>query len=278
MIAASKETLPDNLTALAENNSTFLDKLGVSTEQLRKEFRVGRRIGQDLMDSLYPGYRESKLPKLRTVIEDDDNELLDQIISKNVALFLVRPEMVHLTPEICSFLATNQFSIKYVDKRVITAESYATLYHEIFARPQAKPALPTRTLVYMGHVTNLIVFTDPLNRYPNLPNGVVEEFKGVGGVEDSTTVRGSVVFREALRIGFNRLEDEDLALALDPLHVYRHLISLRGSFPHSHLPKERALLNYNAVSVHVPNKSEIRKDLGALNTSSQLKEIYENIK
>ena len=103
---------------------------------------------------------------------------------------------------------------------------------------------------------------------------MLENYKGTEAIEDGYTIRGSVVLQEAIRLGFHELKNEELAMALDPFTDLRNITQLPGNHPHSHLPEEKALLKYNAVSVHVPNYKEIIRDLAVLNNISQLNEIY----
>lgn len=278
----SKEVqLPASIKDLAQYN--VLAMIGLSIPIVPKNCQESREAGHHYITSVYPHYdhpevrhKEFDFPKTDTEI--DRYELSGQILREfDIGLALIRPEMFHVRGKMEDFLRKNGFQIVLSDERRVDSRSYGVLYNEAFDIEPAKPSWPTRTIVYLDSPSFLIVFKDPKKRFGNekLANGFFENHKGHEGIKDDRTIRGSVVLEEALRLGFHELKSEELALALDPFTTLRNIVQRSGQQPHSHLPKKHALLKYNAVSVHVPNTSEIQRDLAILNDIYQLKGIYD---
>lgn len=196
----------------------------------------------------------------------------------NLAILLVRPEMFHHKDKIADFLQQNEFKVVAQIDRSISYEQYAFLYNNVFSISAAQPSLPTRTMVYVGPPCSLIIFKPNEKIEGALPDLFCRYYKGREGVPDKTTIRGGIVLKEALRLGFHLLQSQTIRIALDPIGALRNIVTLDGEHPHSHLPEKMRLLKYNAVSVHVPDSSEIVRDLSVLCSDSELKGVENDVR
>jgi len=268
------ERIPQNLRLLASNTDQLRLSLGVDGSKISYEqsMEVGARY---LSENYLDKFEDKSFP-----LNDDDKKRWDlsQMITEkgDLGMLLIRPEMYHLQEEVLRFLKRNRFDVVYNTDKKVSPEQYWHMYRDVFYREKAAESLPTRTMVYTGGISRLVVFKSLEGTDKPLPDLFCRDFKGKEGVDGEDTVRGGVVLREALRLGFNELNDSQIAKALDPIYALRNIVERSEvGKPHSHLPKDRYLLKYNAVSVHVPDSDEIVRDLAVLNDVSCLEDIYE---
>lgn len=271
-----KENLPNNLRSLAINSDFLRSKFGIDGFNIGLD--EGSRIGRHyLKEEYYSKFEGKSFP-----FTDDQKvrlELSEKVLEEgNLGMLLIRPEMYHLQDKVKGFLNNNKFTVVYETDKKVSSGQYWSMYRDVFYREKAVESLPTRTMVYTGGVSRLIVFKSVEEIDESLPDLFCREYKGKEGIDGDNTIRGEVVLREALRLGFDNLGDTRIAKALDPIYVLRNIVEESDvDKPHSHLPKERYLLKYNAVSVHVPDGSEIARDLAVLNDVNSLGEIHEKL-
>lgn len=269
--------IPVTIENLADKHNLILMDINITQEEVNADYARSVDAGNAFMEKALPGYGNKNYIPPAFELSEIQKEVVEGIVNHDVALLLVRPEMYHHHGAFHGFLDRNGFNIIYSGDRTVDYVQYSQICRGTFSIDDAKHSFPTRTAVYTNSPTKLIIFTDPKRRYSlkgiTLADGFVNEFKGAAGVYQPGTLRGDVVFNEALRLGFDKLDDSVLALATDPFHTCRYLTQLPGTHPHSHLPKDRSLMFYNSVSVHIPNGKEIVTDLAILNTISQLNEI-----
>lgn len=275
----TENKLPESIINLAGLNATVLAILG--SNYFHRSWQESQDIGQQYISGLYPDYDQPKIRHNRLDFPATPQEQIRLETAKtitqenNIGLILIRPEMYHIKNNFCEFLIKNGFNIVYEDPRIVDTRTYAALYNSTFDVEAAKPAWPTRTVVYVDSLSYQIIFIDPKNRFESLADSFFTQYKGQEGILQRNTLRGEVVYSEAIKLGFDGLKGEELSLALDPFTALRNIVQLPGKQPHSHLPHNLSLLKYNAVSVHIPNATELTRHLAALNDDYQLKQIYE---
>jgi hypothetical protein len=270
--------IPEHLHTLAESNLRKLDLHGINRDSIKTR-----------MDALVAGefyFSEIFTPEQITQVNrgiTTEPDLYDQpkdslatyITQFDPALILLRPEMVHQSDSILDFLTNNGFSPQWLDDIRVTNNQYWHLYKHAIVRPQARKSMPTRTITYTDLPSKLILFTDPHNRFNSveqpLADGFVNEFKGVHASYQHNTLRGDLVYREALRLGLHTLTGI-VSLATDPFRTLSHIIYDNDNY-HNYLPISYRPLIYNSVGVHVPNSAEFKRDLCILLTNDQLTEI-----
>ena len=275
------EKIPTNIYNLAEKNYKLLQQLKYASiiTMVNYDFSASQKLGEKYMDKVLP--RENFVLKEGeynsvTEIPVEKHELIEDLISKNIALILVRPEMLHIHRSFAGFIEDIGLKVFYTSERIVSYDQYWTLYKGSIRFPEAVPSMPTRTMVYTHSPCVFIAFVDPQNRHSNLADFFERKYKGKAGVVDKQSLRGGVVYPEAKKLGFDTLHSEVVAGATDPFFGYRHLVDMNNqgiSIEH-----HENILKYNAVSVHIPNSREIPYDLSTLNTVEQLEEINKELR
>ena len=262
------ENIPPAVTRLAESNMRTLSLLGIDPKDpdIANDLFIQRRFTGLVTN----GQFEFDPQLLEDFVE---TQVVNEIMTHNPAMILIRPDFYHAKDQFLKFLAENGFCPHFTADIKVPETTYEIMYHKVFSREEAKYSLPNRTAIYTDKPTTLVVFTDPQNRFPgkNLADAFVENFKGSGGVPDNQTIRGSVVFNEAIKLGYHQLDNPIIQQAVDPLGTYKKAVQSNG--PHSHLPKEYQVLFYTGVGVHIPDANEMKRDLSLLCDLKELEEI-----
>ena len=271
----SNKEIPTTLITLAYKNE-YISSQFPHPDNIEGSQAAGKKY----LSRVFPGWENpEKMQQHFDITENDADKfkLASFLVTEHdLGMLLIRPEMYHHSGAVLGFLTENNFRIRYVSNRNVGKEAYMAMYGDVFNRPPAIPSLPTRTIVYLDSPSMLVLFSDPKKRFSDksLAEGFCAEYKGKEGLFNSQTIRGGVVYPEAIRLGFHTLVNEALQLALDPLTALRHIVaSSTENQPHSYLPPDKSLLKYHAVSVRVPNSKEIIRDLYVLNDKDQLREI-----
>lgn len=194
--------------------------------------------------------------------QDDE---VSESVPRSIGMILVRPDMTHIKSEFESFLR-NRFKILAIENVVMDTATYWQIYRHDLYRTETMHSRLSRAALYIGSRCSLMVFQS-LN--PDLdiaiPDYARDTLRGNQGVYKPGTLRGEIVYRNALALGLHQLADpnidERIRLAADPFNAYQSLAN-RPTGPHATL--EHPLLFYTGVGVHVPNLSEIHSDLPAL--------------
>ncbi|MBI4130159.1 hypothetical protein HY468_02490 [Candidatus Roizmanbacteria bacterium] len=262
--------IPPELANLAADNTRTLRQLGIPTDDSQK-------AGMLFAQRRFTGFVQTPTSEFELSEQentDDVDRLMRNIGDLNPGMILIRPDMYHHRQAFVDFLLEHGFCPHYIVDTTISESAYEQMYHDVFQRAAARPALPNRTLVYTDSPVTLIMFSDPARRYgeAKLADKIVQHFKGEPGVPDEQTLRGKVVFQEATRLGYHRLDNPTVAQAVDPIGAYRQAVQSKQG-PHLHLPEEYQLLNYTGVGVHVPDFKEMMRDLPLICNRKQLEEI-----
>ncbi|MEM1312117.1 MAG: hypothetical protein AAGF07_01500 [Patescibacteria group bacterium] len=241
--------------------------------------------------------RDEKLKMLKTAFEFGD-KFLDDILNKypdcleiepnpeikdllsrfpNLAMLIVRPEMYHIAWKIENFLSQQNLEIIDTLNIKISYKQYLSICRESIKVPAAKFSMPTRTMVYTGGLSKIILCKTK-NKQEVLSDKLVDSLKGKGGVQDSNhrTIRGGIVHNEAIKLGFHELNDPEIRSAIDPIGVLR----LITEFPEYQTKLAKSVvipylrLVYSAVAVHIPNSQEIAKDLSSINCSEWIQNVF----
>jgi hypothetical protein len=275
--------IPTNITNLAlENKKTNsnmpkklkdlleYDKIDCLTIEEKHDlivtaFNFGDKFLENIMSENADGLTHSTDPEI------------EEFLAKfnNIGMLIIRPEMYHISAKIENFLNQKGLDILDTFNLPINYKQYLSLYRDVVKNPKAKFSMPTRTLTYTNGESRVIICIDrsPQN-YTSLPDKIVKDFKGVGGVlsTEKQTIRGSIIYEEAIKLGFHELLDQTIREAIDPFGVLRLIVD----FPQyqTDLAKSLAIpltrLTYNAVSVHIPDQSEISRDMSTILEKDQI--------
>lgn len=143
--------------------------------------------------------------------------------------------------------------------------SYWQMYRHDLYRPETMHSRLTRAALYIGSKCSLMVFQSEDDGQEPLADYMRGTLKGTQGVYQPGTLRGDIVYRNAVDLGLHRLSEPDvdprIPRAVDPFGAYQTLVTASAG-PHAHL--EYPLLFYTGVGVHVPDYREIGTDLPQL--------------
>ena len=262
--------IPNTFTQIAESNVARLKKWFPSSIPNFSYYQGDKRSVLDVNRKMLAHIRSSD--DKQTSLNGAQLEVVDFVLKNNLAAILIRPEMFHARGQIMDFLKQNGLIIAYTHEFCVSYTQYCKVCEDTIGLAEAIYNIPTRSLVYTAGQCLLVLLSDQ-NCTESLADKVVRELKGTGGIYNPNTIRGGIVYQEASRLGFNTLSDPTLQAALDPAGIYRWLVksplhkALKGSQP------EDQLLKYNAISVHVPDQSEMKRDLILLPESIKISDI-----
>ena len=140
-------------------------------------------------------------------------------VPPSVGMILVRPDMLQIAPLIEQFIA-RRYGLVEVSDIQVTPEQYWTMYEHVIVSNERIYSRLTRAAVYLSMAARLMVF----HRRETEADGIsaiddFSTFKGRQGVEDSGTLRGGVIYKEAMQLGFHTLEDAERPTSL--IHLAR---------------------------------------------------------
>lgn len=247
--------LPRNILSLYEKNRALLESMQYDPEVddplmlcNKEAYNKTGLLDEDMVEQMFSGNQRPYGSDGRS-------------IPKHIGMILIRPDMIHAAHEFEKFI-TAQYSIIHTENIALDAKTYWNIYKHDFYRPETMHCRLTRAAVYIGSVSRLILFKQ--NTYsdddPPLADHVYKNLKGVQGKRQQGTLRGEIVFNNALKLGLHKLDqtiDDRLKIATDPFRAYRHLAGLSEELK---VEYEFPLLFYTGVGVHVPSAQEIQND------------------
>jgi len=186
-----------------------------------------------------------------------------------IGMVLVRPDMLHIAPQVEEFVG-DRFEIIDSVTTEVGPEVYWQMYSEAIVGRETRNSRLSRAAIYVGSACQMIVFRAKDSQPTEEPTAdyVYEQLKGKQGVAQPDTLRGELVLEGALAIGAHQLVDRTVALALDPFGAYRKIVREDQNGPHASLA--HPLLFYTGVGVHVPNYQEMQRDLALLDAAGQM--------
>ncbi len=249
--------LSPNLESIAESNHALLEKLDFNPE-------TDDPFELDTPDTvrasgLFPEHAIGEMFGDQT--ESDNNPPASATIEvpPSVAMLLVRPDMLHIAPRIERFIR-DHYDLLNVTDVTVTPEQYWEMYKHVITSKERVYSRLTRAAVYMSQPARLMVFQRPETEIDGIPATVdLFRHKGKQGVEAPGTLRGDVIYNEAIRLGMHTLKDPQIAHISDPFGAYRKMMREKTDGPH--LGLTHPLLFYTAVGVHTPDADEIDRDL-----------------
>ncbi|MCK9416203.1 MAG: hypothetical protein WCR68_00670 [Candidatus Dojkabacteria bacterium] len=265
-----------NLEKIAQNNLKVLQKYRL-TPYIDSQTIQDSIKGGDLFMQSYLTNEQFKLFQSSVDLKDDfdikkEEELVNEILKNDVCLITIRPEMTHYTENIIAFLQKeNLLPIQIVDHK-LSEQQYWDLYHRGITTPNARTTMATRTIVYTSSEVTTVVFKNlkPKQNYP-VSNYLFNSLKGSAKEYSENTLRGDLIRNEAKRMGLNNMNmDKTTALAIDPFGTYRNMLKQEKD------PSNK-LFQYTAVSVHIPNRKELARDLSVLLDYNQLTSVINNL-
>lgn len=270
--------IPQNIRKLSENNQNILKKYKVNRKKLVNNFDESIKVGQKVLSEIclkneidiHSFFYKKKFSD----IDNIKKGIIRDIVKFDPGLMIIRPEMLHVTNEICEFLKRHNFRIDFLIKKKISIEEYFNLYKKEIANnfQNFRFVLPSRTLAYTNGVSCIIVFT-AIKKNKDLPLADLfsSKFKGREGVKAINTIRGGIIYKEALRLNFNKINSPIIKMAIDPFAIYENLIKKTdGNFYHLKTTPQFYMLMYTAQGIHCSTYEELSCDLASVFSSNQL--------
>lgn len=248
-----------NIEHLAEKNRALLDRLNFDPTVDNPDDLNNREVFAD--SGLFPEEAIDTIFMNSSV----ESRLADSIVPPNVGALLVRPDMVHASSEVEHFIA-DRFRIIFQDTVELDAHKYWDIYAPAIVGREVEATRLTRAAVYIGSPCRLMVFMNLVDEPPQATaDEVYERYKGKQGVYEPGTLRGDVVFSQAIMANFHRLaedtyHDPTLRQAIDPFGAYKKAVQVHGIGGDLPFP----ILRFTGVGVHVPDYNEIHSDLEVL--------------
>ncbi len=261
---------------IAENNYKILKKYNIDT-YINSQNLYESNEGGDLYMQNYLNSDQFELFKNSSSLKDNfdilkERQLVNEILKNDVCLITIRPEMTHYCNRIVDFFIKRNLIPIYSLKHKLNRYQYWDIYHRAITNPDARNTMATRTLVYTSSDVITIVFKNFKKNYErSCVEFVYNELKGTSGEYVKNTLRGDLIRKEAQRMKLNNINmDKITALAIDPFATYRNMLKSQKGLSNK-------LLMYTAVSVHIPNKDELGRDLSVLLNSEQLTSIINKL-
>lgn len=207
---------------------------------------------------------------------------LNSIDMSRLGMVVVRPEALGLTDMSRQLLARNGLKVALDKTTRINFEQYWSLYGPGLRDPNATYDFPTRTLNYINKDIRVLVVTDSaghLGSYP-VSEYMTEHLKGSQGSYSPGTLRGDIAYT-ALRSLMSDVGDSFITpqanVALDPIGAYRQLVRGNIASDRMHASADAPLLFYAGQSMHMPDSTEISRDMRVLLTEDEIAKIAEEL-
>lgn len=253
--------LPKNICELAEKNRALLEKINFNPmtddplEMCSPEaYAATDLFTSEIIDEIFSN-----------LLEKGTQERAGSTISRAIGMILVRPDMMHKFPAFEDFISA-RFTL--IESQTVRMNTYAywEIYKHDYYRPETLHSRLSRAALYIGSECRILIFrsTSPNKIEESTADFTFKNLKGRQGVYKPGTLRGDIVYLEAIKLGFHDYQiqyDRQLATAIDPFGVYAMLSSLPEG-DHTELVHPR--LFYTGVGVHVPNAVEIESDMKAV--------------
>ena len=251
VVAYDYKMISPNHRVLAEKDTALLEKLNFDPQR-DDPFEL------DNLETFQETGLFCKAALARMFDKDDAKDVVEQTyeadIPASVGMLLVRPDMVHIAPKIEQFIG-ERFSLLDVSDITVTPEQYWSMYEHVITSKERTYSRLTRAAIYLNSQCRLMVFERAETEDDGIPApDHLFEFKDKQGIEEIGTLRGDIIYGEALKIGLHKLEDPQIAHVADPFGAYRKIE--RDNIKGLHSSLEHPLLFYTAVGVHIPDSQE----------------------
>ena len=205
--------------------------------------------------------------------------LIKRILTKNIELVLIRPEMLCFENQIVDFVEINGYTVIKRISIVMDFNQYLCLYKEGLADPESWNDFPTRTLMYINKecIVLIIKKKDSHSEILDDADYFFKFYKGERGRKQPCTLRGDLTYNNLNAVLANKEIKEMALFILDPIMCYRHIVNGKITTDGSHIGYDSPFLFYAGAGVHIPNRSEMSKDMAVLFLKEELNEIYNSI-
>ena len=276
-----------NLTSLQDNNTIINNLFGQDVLNKSINNEIGndlfKELNEELANTLY-GKDIAEAIRIRNMryLDDYYKHLYEKFLSSGlskeidldrIGLVVVRPEMYDSREEIVKKLEYLKFEILHSGDKILNREQYITLYYHGLIHPYSTIDFPTRTLNYIDKKSYLIIVSskdrgnvsDYLNAIKGQPGFISENtFRGY----TTEVLKAYIKTRDSFYSEYNAL--------LDPISAYRLIVDHKVDQTKTDNHHEQAdfpLLYYAGQGVHIPDSTEIQRDINVICTEKELKKV-----
>ena len=202
-----------------------------------------------------------------------NNSLSKDIDLSKLGLILVRPEMYNNSEKIINRLKELKFYILHTGDKILNIDQYIALYYHGLIHEYSTIDFPTRTFNYVGKKSYLIIVSS--KDYGNVST-FLNSIKGQPGFISNDTFRGETT--ESLK-KYIKSTDKFYAeynVLLDPISAYRLIVNHKVDQTKTDNHQELAdfpLLYYAGQGVHIPDNTEIERDISVICTEKELEKV-----
>jgi hypothetical protein len=226
-----------------------------------------------------------KLNSMRLEVIDGlacpESAIVDLDISR-LGVVVVRPEALGLADASKDLLRSNGLEVLLDKTTQIDFQQYWALYGPGLSDPDAKYDFPTRTLNYINKDIQILVVagSDRVTGPVPVSDFITDRLKGRQGSYSPNTLRGDIAYtalKNLLKFNGTSFTTPQYNLALDPIGAYRQLVRGDIASDRMHESADSPLLFYAGQSMHVPDSSEIGRDIRILLTEEEIARVSESL-
>ncbi len=257
----------------SRNLITYHDFL-VSNDKLA-EFVYGQGLARAVKEEKYDKI-EDAYNYLQSAYFKDSSK---KISGKDVGLLLIKPEQYDNRNDYINYLQKLKLDVLYSSVKKIGINEFFLLHKDAFINPDTKSELPTRCFNYIDRNTFLIMVSgDPKEYGCDSISDYLSSLRGIPGKKEDNTLMGDLAYRSLSPyiVGKENFEESSNIL-LDPIGAYRMLAREKVKSKRF-LPEgvDMPLLYYCGEGVHIPNSTELEKEIGIICTEKEIEQIHNN--
>lgn len=239
--------------------------------------------GSDVADLVYAHKKDTLRALREDVIESvsTPQRALKGLDLQRLGIVVVRPEALDMVDAVKEFLTGHDLDIVLDKSAQISFEQYWSLYGPGLIDPDAEFDFPTRTLNYINKDIRVLVASNYSLDSQAVSDRITNELKGRQGSYTPGTLRGDIAYT-ALHTLVSSDEGTSFVnplhnVALDPIGAYRQLVRGDIDSDRMHASADSPLLFYAGQGMHVPDSSEMNRDIRVLLTEEEILIIKEKL-
>ena len=256
---------------------SYMDILTPNEVSLANEVLADKVYGET-MSALIKRKDVKTIREIRDyILEKYEKNLEERLILDDYGIVLVRPDTFECVDQYIAFLESKGLYVEYQKTIKIDVEQYFMLYGDGMILGLSNNDdlfdFPTRTFNYINNPCQLLIVKAlkplgmPVSTY-------LHTFKGKHGKLVPNTLRGDIAFNALKPYTIDSTTFINSAnVPLDPIGAYRALVRGEVESDGWHDSVDIPLLFYSAQAIHIPNRSEIRRDLAVLCSEDDIKKL-----
>lgn len=261
------KSFEDNAIQLIEN---YKNLIGPISEQQNIEdvnmhiakLLYSTSLYEMLSKGLYDNVDELSQRNIK-LLTQEKKSLISQLDFSKIQMLVIRPEAMFLKDSILNFLSKKGF-------KIINFREYWGLYNHGLITKDGFTDFPTRTLIYLSGVSEILVLENDSNMTQEDFNCA---YKGTRGTYVPETIRGDVLFTGFVNAQYKN--PELFYKYMDPLKIYRSIVNGSIDSDKEHEQYANPFLFYAGSGVHTPEEDELERDFSILLTKEDILKIIE---